>query len=349
MNIVFVALGKQYPKFLYENVKLTKEFFPDCKIYLTFDHDILPAKISKLNVKLFRYVRDERVSRLLFNMTHDKKFRGGFWQLTTDRLFAICQTIIVENLSESLYLESDVRIFPDFPFERLKEIGKLGWTRYNKVRDVPSIIYLPKRQDAEFMHSELLLEYSTLSSNTDMTALNRIARRNLERIIMFPTLVPGLTNNVALNAKNNESWEELNAVSSREFNGIFDGAILGMWLTGQDPRNNYGFTQYLNPLLLSENESYVDPSKGRFIWKSGKLGIEVDSKYVPIYNLHIHSKNESLFKLDNKEFSVRVELANRGLTYRSFSLEVFLRLCLESLSKRKFLRFLLSFLRRLAK
>ena len=345
MNIMFVNLGKRIPPYLYENIKLTQELFPNCKILFITDHHRPSDELELLNVRVLDYIRDERVSELLEKMPHDKEFRSGFWQLTTDRLFAICQSIIRFNLKDTLYLESDVRLFSDFPINRIVETGKIRWARYNEVRDVASVVYVPNPADAQFLEEELLREFSEESHHTDMTALNNIARLNLDRIKLFPTVVPGLENKNYLQKDIEKSQQILHEVSSDDFDGIFDGAILGMWLSGQDPRNNYGFTKYLNPILLSKGESYVNPSLGKFEVKPGYLGIVVNSKYVPIYNLHIHSKNVSLFTFDTtSKFLSMVNLANTGAPYKTFSFTVLRRLLLESVFKGRTLRFIYGFL-----
>jgi hypothetical protein len=80
------------------------------------------------------------------------------------------------------------------------------------------------------------------------------------------------------------------------FDGIFDAAVIGMWLTGIDPRNCYGFTKYFATSKLLESEFFIDPSpySFKFIDKQG-LYLVNNSFRLPVYNLHIHSKSEKLF------------------------------------------------------
>jgi hypothetical protein len=75
------------------------------------------------------------------------------------------------------------------------------------------------------------------------------------------------------------------------FNKIFDAAAIGQYLGGVDPRNTPGDTRgFVNETCL------VDYSKYKFVWmfdtilKLYKPYIMINSTYIPIVNLHIHSK-----------------------------------------------------------
>jgi hypothetical protein len=82
------------------------------------------------------------------------------------------------------------------------------------------------------------------------------------------------------------------SVVSQKFAGIFDGAALGSWICGIDPRNKFGFTKIHSRDLIDGKVWLVDPSIGTYEFNSkSELELNVDGRKICIYNLHIHSKN----------------------------------------------------------
>ena len=83
------------------------------------------------------------------------------------------------------------------------------------------------------------------------------------------------------------------------FNMIFDAAAIGQYLGGIDPRNssnNANTIGFINETSVIKYDSY------NFVWRTSldddtrKPFIKLDDDtYIPIFNLHIHSKNLSQF------------------------------------------------------
>ena len=74
------------------------------------------------------------------------------------------------------------------------------------------------------------------------------------------------------------------------YNCIFDGAAIGQFLGGIDPRNNPN-----NKIGFVNETSIVDNSKFKFIWETDVKNnlipyILINLKKIIIINLHIHSK-----------------------------------------------------------
>jgi hypothetical protein len=75
---------------------------------------------------------------------------------------------------------------------------------------------------------------------------------------------------------------------------IFDAAAIGQYIGGVDPRNESGNT------IGFVNETCVIKYNNYKIWFEEKNGfkkpfIQIQDKIIPIFNLHIHSKNLEKF------------------------------------------------------
>jgi hypothetical protein len=102
----------------------------------------------------------------------------------------------------------------------------------------------------------------------------------------------GIIHNFPIFRKNNNLTEEQQFVSNNceLFPFIFDGAAIGQYLGGIDPRNQHGDTRgFVNETCVIKYDNYriwieeIDGFRKPFI--------EIEGVKVPIFNLHIHSKN----------------------------------------------------------
>ena len=79
-----------------------------------------------------------------------------------------------------------------------------------------------------------------------------------------------------------------------KFKFIFDAAAIGQYLGGVDRRNNPNNTiGFINETCIIKYNSY----KFEFLDKENikKPFINVNDKFIPIFNLHIHSKDLDKF------------------------------------------------------
>lgn len=338
---LFVNLGKDLPTYLTKNIDLIKRTFGDHKVLVVVDEPINLFKLSNIGVTVYRYERKKSVSNLLHGLTLDHAFRNGFWQLTIDRLFAICDVVEKLGLSSVLYIESDVLLLPNFPLTDVWSLKGLAWPRYNHLRDVPALIHIETPAHAELMSSELLRLFSSNSDLTDMSALHALAETNKEIVNLLPTIKEGLENRNLVTRQEFRRASRIIHSNSDSEGGIFDGASIGMFLTGQDPRNTYGFTMYLNPELSLPNESYLNLNQTRFEQESDRLYIRgPESKRIEIYNLHIHSKNDEAFFASTEKFLANlIKRANLGTTYLEFKPKIFLTLLRENFQQGTLIRY----------
>jgi hypothetical protein len=244
------------------------------------------------------------------DLAHDPKFWSGYWQNTFERLFALGQFQKHVDKSPMLHVESDVILFPIFPFKAITSLSTLAWSRVSEKYDVAALVFSPNPE----AFSELLvaLRNQALShpETNDMLALSEFSRNNSNKFSELPPILP-----------NGQDLGERHG-GPLLHKGIFDGGSLGSWFTGQDPRNYWGIRRrYMT--LLGSPRNY---SRTHFaISDDGNLFVDE----VPVYSLHVHSKNLGYFDVENAEFlrdEVALVSARRNRIYFSLSaLFVFLR------------------------
>ena len=345
-KFVLVNLGPQIPSYFYENIRWIRRNFPSNQLLVIFDEQILKENLMKLDVELFYYQRKRDVRELLAKLQHDASFRSGFWHLTIDRLFAICDAVVELELKKTIYIESDVLLLPNFPLGAVSRIEKIAWTRYNDKRDVPSIIIVPNASQAMELRANLITLFESNPMLTDMSALNKLASQREDLVYLIPTIVDGLENKKLVDERELSRITFLSPEFTSDCRGVFDGAIIGMYLTGQDPHNSYGFTMYLNQDLLMQDESYTDLRNVEFVFLNRRLYLETQKgEKIEVFNLHIHSKNPEMFT-DRVFYNleIMVDKANQKIPYVQFNSKILYELIKQNLRNRTFLRYLRRFL-----
>jgi hypothetical protein len=115
---------------------------------------------------------------------------------------------------------------------------------------------------------------------------------------------------------------------SPQCNFLFDGAALGMYLFGQDPRNSMGIIKRFkkSPLDLGSNRIGLDSKR------QGLVFIE-DSNCIFVMSLHIHAKDLRIFTHNwFKVLQKQMKKEKRGLVF-GFSFQALLFVFRESASR----------------
>jgi hypothetical protein len=283
LKIVFIYLGNQVPNYVIANANRVVQLFEfEVLLYLESQAK-MPQGISinsKINIKEVssEIIRQEK------ELGHSFRFRNGFWFHTFNRLLLLEK--IHNELGERvriLHVEGDMLLMPSFPFKNV--LGdRLKWFRHDNLADVASLVYLPNLSETKWLRAQLLTELKNDSFVTDMSALNRIRDRHPERIDIF--------NDIFLDSESSSTL------------GVFDGLSLGMWLCGVDPRNTYGMQ------WLHENGDYRPDDKTKlesllsnaeWFLDNGSIRYRTNGLTQEVHCLHIHSKDEELFSLNNNE------------------------------------------------
>ncbi len=180
-----------------------------------------------------------------------------------------------------IHLENDVLIYDNLC---IPDTSKVWITMDCIERCIPGIMFIPS-----FNTIQKLIEYYMFDKN-DMENLAYFYHHNKNICDTFPI--------ININSKyNNQTILNQNF---NKFNKIFDGAAIGQYLGGVDPRNINGDTRG----FINETCS-INYANFSFSWiyntelKLYQPNIIIDNKNIIISNLHIHSKALANFMANN--------------------------------------------------
>ena len=273
LEVVLIHLGSRLPNYLTSNILNIQSQFPNIPLNLVID-ELSSKGLRRIpGVNYYTYSPSSEVDRKLIDSFDHVSFRNGYWRLTYERLIALTDFHLTKPGARILHLESDILIFKNFPMEEIRNLDSIHWSASDKERDVASLVFIPNQQESLFLKAELLSELSTGKFTSDMKTLHKIRQDFPDRVHLFPSIFS----------------------VARESGGIYDPAAYGMWLTGIDPRNNFGITKYFDTKTIDAANFYVRPQDYRYLLEDGNLFAESNlEERLPIYCLHIHSKNKSL-------------------------------------------------------
>ena len=327
IELVLVHLGRKIPKTLNANISHIKKSFPELILTVIVDNISNFNDIKKQGVNCRTYKDLNNIEILFHGHQFNSGFRNGFWQSSTKRMFAFLEYFAEESNTPKIHIENDIHLRPNFPYAKFLKFKKLAWLGYNDSRDVGSIIYCPDKNSADWLTRQLISKMSISRDFTDMTLLRDVSSGNPLNVVKLPIAEKStsvlFSPTVGIEERNrNSEYFEL-------FNGIFDAAPMGMWITGQDPRNHRG------KLLLHRNhaDSYIQPSQGDYVFGSDKI-LSYSDKRIPIFNLHVHSKETNLL-IGNEKLLIRyIKLTENKNSLHKFKLLVFVNLALNFFFKR---------------
>lgn len=278
MNVVLVCINN-FQDYILTNISQLIKLKHD-NIYVITNPDFFQkfddfkTKITLISVNELNesYNYEEK------NTLSDKHFRNGFYCLTSLRLFYIYEFMNKYSISNVIHLENDVLIYYNCD-ENLKNIIDdnylyLPFDTYK--RNVCSIMYIPNKN----IYKQILDNYDFNIS--DMFNFSLIKEKT-NLIKHFPIFI-----------QNENLTEEQNFVSTNSnlFPFIFDGAAIGQYLGGIDPRNDPSYTiGFVNETCVINYSKYKVWVQYNDNEKTKKPFIIINDIVVPIFNLHIHSKN----------------------------------------------------------
>jgi hypothetical protein len=325
MEIVYVHLGETKNGYLASSIDRSLSLFPQIKHTLILDS----LESMESNSSLVSLV--ENGSRVLdsgmIQREVDLDFRTGYWNLTLERIFAVLNYQIKKELRNVLHVESDVILMESFPFQNLQECSYVHWCEYGAGHDVASLLYIPDAQSAALLKEKLL---SILKQNPNLTDMQLlfIARNTGAKVRLFPSAAPDCCDtDPTLVIQNCKCLPD-------DF--IFDGLTYGMYLTGQDPRNNYGRYPIGDNSPYDSGATHLNPRK--YSWSLDmNSNLQAESfccgKVLSLQNLHIHSKNLKLFEFNwSSDLRKLVKIANKHERVNFFSWKVFYKMFRLSIS-----------------
>ena len=295
LRLVFVQLGPEKAPHLWLNIERVLEQFPEIEINLIVDLQVKVPKYISKSVKSFLYTPKREEQILLNRIFKSSSFRHGFWKYTFERLLALTEFHIQIGEGSILHIESDLLLMPNFPFKDFEQIDTLAWMKVDKFRDTAALLYSPNVEESIWLSKNIMSILAAGEPVTDMTILRQIADSSPHKVCELPTFTKGMES--FRNENPGQSTVAIFDIPRTSFPrfGIFDPAAIGMWLTGIDPRNNYGTTIYFDTQGILKGGTYLDPSKFRYQFTGNELLGIFGTDAIPIWCLHVHSKNLGLF------------------------------------------------------
>lgn len=346
MKIVYVHLGRRNPKYVSLSILRTLKMFPQFETLLIHDED-LTLDLTDLkyfsNFKTHLYVSQNNLEE--YKKKININFREGFWWYTYERLLALTNYFNIFPNEPIIHVESDVILFPNFPLNQISKINnKILWCRYNNKADVASILYIPNKILSEFLSINLIrIANESKKFKSEMEILSQISIEHRNKFGIFP--IQKSENLILLNESNHGAKHDGQIKEFENyFEGIFDSAAIGMWLAGQDPMNNFGYSMIHDDRFIVNGDSYVDPRKADYlIDNDGCMQIIQNNVVIPLYNLHIHSKFTEMF--DSKWQIALHKLTAKSYDktkYRKFSLGILFFVIIDSYKNKNLIRLLSS-------
>jgi len=334
-SIVFVQLGKSKPKHLISNIELVHYMFPQTAINCVVSKESRIIKNLPPYVNISTYEPSSEINEAFNLKSIDLKFRNGFWRYSLERLIAI-ESLHAKNRNQAyLHVESDVLLLPHFPWNKFSELKHVCWLPVNPINDIASLVYFPKYESTMEFKMDLLNYVHNSTQPTDMKGLLHLRHK-------FPDKYKTLPISHASLPKLNTVEVDTSIDSKVDFGGLFDALNIGMWLTGIDPRNTYGFLELFATKKIVIDNSYIDPSVYTIKFsKENGLYFENGNEKISIYNLHIHSKSPRLFSKNwSKEITDLTLLSHKNKIQRDFYPKILARLFLDNIKNGTFLEFL---------
>lgn len=345
LRIVFIHLGKAKASHLWSNIAniLETQEEIDIDVITSYKLDDVPIFNSRINY--YVYNEKEEVTTILDSISMDSNFRQGFWRYSLERLFALTAHHDIYPNDSLLHIESDILLLPNFPFDSFQSLTKPAWLKFDMIRDLAAILYVPNIIKSKWLAERMIWELQHSTEMNDMQLLNLISTKYPSEVTILPSS-PNVTSSLFEgNDFLDENQKQMVSSNFYNFDGIFDPAAIGIWLTGSDPRNNFGITRRFDTKRLLEGKTYINPSKVSLEYStSNGLYISENATKIRVFNLHIHSKNERFFDEGwEDEMSELVRLSRIGRIQRTYSIRIFLGLLISNYRNRTLFRFILWF------
>jgi hypothetical protein len=342
MRIVTIYLGNSIPEHFWLHIRhlLRIQSKYEIDVVTSYKLDLEPVSDSRLNY--FTYMPQQEVSKLLDALAIDSKFRNGFWRYSLERLFALSQHHLIFPEESLIHIESDVLPLRRFPFQSFENVEKLAWSRVDSGRAVAAIVYSPNAGTSKWLSDEMQKTILFTDATDDMRVLDKISAKNSQLVDVLPSMPHQTSNLRNQNLKSSET--DFYSISSHfpKFDGIFDPAGIGIWLTGTEPRNFFGVTKKFDKKSNIRSNSFIDPGNVDYSFKNnGRLMFTSEGESAEIFSLHIHSKNLKYFG-DQYERHIRQDVRRSisGRAHLEFSPRVLLTLIIQNIKNGTLLQFL---------
>ena len=303
--IIYIHIGNILPEYIYDSIYQLIIFNKYNKIYILLEDNLIEQfnkVINEFNHDLYSdmyfssFIQTVPLSILqlpnsILNIIdkipdNKKQFRDNFWINTFLRFFYIEQFMKLFSIQNAFHIENDVMVYENlYLIENNLNKNNLYFLKDSPNRVIPSIVYLHKKHLNEL--NNYIIEQ--LNYNIHLNDMDLLGNYFNDTVCYFEC-----------------------DIDYNNTNYIFDGASIGQFLGGIDPRNIKDFSnlnndeklliQFNNPTKSFVNEtSILKVNKYKILEKAfftSDLYISLRLYYLlnninnikQIVNTHIHSK-----------------------------------------------------------
>lgn len=288
--LIFVYDGI-LPDYSYYSLELSKKYSNKKIILLTTkNNQNFSKKFDHYYIEDF-YKFD--LSKKINFSNYHKNFWNGFWIKTIERFFILETFCKKKNIDSFFHAELDNIVFNLDDLDNLLDQHgkKLFFTKDRYDRGIASLIYV---NSLEYLKDFCNFIIDNLGNDfiNEMNLLGNFSNIYSKKCGILPNELHYFQSEKMI----------FKTIDSMKINGIFDGAMVGTYLFGTDPRIVDGIVFNKNEPKNADNQTnffygnllfYFNSSKKEFL-----IEHKITKKKVKIYNLHVHSK---LFKKLSKE------------------------------------------------
>jgi hypothetical protein len=226
-----VHTGSNFPEYINDTIKIVEK--TNNTVHLLTEKRFFP-KIISTNVILVDVnflIEKNYINYELIN--HNSSFMNGFWTRTSSRFILINEYIAKNNLNNVFHIENDVALFTNSAIENDYLSSSLYDTALiidHNTRCIPSVVWYRNKISSERLSRHII------SNNTvdDMKNLSIYFHKNRLKVTNLP-IVPYDMIDTEYNINYGNHFEKINS--------IFDGAAIGQYLFGIDPRHSKNCTK----------------------------------------------------------------------------------------------------------
>ncbi len=295
IEILLVNIGN-FQEYILDNI-IQLKLYNNHNITIITEKEFFEKYPSDINIKLID--KDEfeqtKIQNFYNNTSLNKNFRNGFWINCFTRFFYINQYMNKYNKQNIIHIENDVLVYTNLDklFNNINLNENLYLIMDHINRCIPGLL---------FIKNNIILEQILQIINNDENDMVWLARSFLENknnISNLPIL------HIELNLCDTSKKEDNILIKFNKnyhlFNGIFDGAAIGQYLGGIDPKNTdkNDTSGFINESCLINYSNFnFRWIKMNGLWKP--YLIDSYNNFIEIFNLHVHCKNLTSFISSNE-------------------------------------------------
>ena len=220
-----------------------------------------------------------------------------------------------------LHIESDVLLLKDFPFSAFENLENcVSYPLKSDHEGIASVLYI-----SDSLMAQKLIAYiegcsRVKNSLTDVSILGSFYKDCAEDYFPLPSALPF----AAVDQVPNSQIEVDLSKNLEYFGGIFDASSMGIYFTGEDPRNANGFIR-----LFSRLDHPIPVHEYIFNFSDVFLSATYKNSTAKVFSLHVHSKDLRLFNINKsssrldylaKQHRLGEKLESQG--FRTFKIKI---------------------------